>query len=71
VEVATHSTPWTFPAAAWIGDQAENMFQMFPSFAELSPDERARLADAMAESLSGEDPPSIPTTALLATGTRP
>ena len=67
VSVAEHVTDWSFPDGT--GEQADRLFQMFPSWVALDAGEREQLTAAIDASLRKN--PAVPTTALLATGRKP
>jgi ubiquinone/menaquinone biosynthesis C-methylase UbiE len=71
VSVEEHRLDWTFASRDWIGKQAQNLFRMFPAWAELSSPERDRLVEIALARLDDRDPPSVPSTALFAVGQKP
>lgn len=71
VSVTEHHLDWTFASRDWISKQAQNLFRMFPAWAELSVAERDRLIEIAFGRLDRRDPPSVPSTALFAVGQKP
>lgn len=69
--VEEHRLDWTFPSRDWIARQAENLFRMFPTWAALTAAQREQLVARALDSLGPGDPPSVPSTALFATGQKP
>ena len=72
-DVALHPVThdWTFPDAAWLRDHAHRLYAFAPWWNALDADERTALTEAMVARLAALPRPAIPSTALIAVGTRP
>ena len=62
---------WTFPGPAWLRNHAERLYAFAPWWTALDAMERARLTEEMVTQLSALPRPAVPSTALIAVGTRP
>lgn len=72
-EIALHpvSHDWTFADAAWLRDHADRLYTFAPQWTALDPAERALLTDTMVAGIEALSRPALPSTALIAIGTRP
>lgn len=64
---------WTISSAAWLADNADNMFRQFPAWAALAEDEREQLRSRLRKSNGHlqDEPFSVPSRALIAVGSKP
>lgn len=70
VRVTASTMDWVFASAQSVIEHAERLFKVFPSWAELDEAERGTLVAALMDELGAGDAPSVPSTALLAIGSK-